>query len=135
MKSSFWKAFAAYLLPTFPLGYLWHLTIFKAQYESLGLYRQDVIIPLGLLSMLTQGILFAWMYPRLFSTARERWLASAARCAVAFGILAWSFTTPPVAAKYQMTSVHLFVVLESAFTVLQFVIVAPLMALAWRERS
>jgi hypothetical protein len=134
MKSAFWKAFAAYLLPTFPLGYFWHLTTFKAQYDSLGLYRQEVIIPLGLLSMIAQGFLFAWMYPRLFSTARDRWLRSAVQCAAVFGVLAWSFTTPPVAAKYQMNSVHLFFALESAFTVVQFMVVAPLMALAWRDR-
>jgi hypothetical protein len=47
-------------------------TTFKAQHDSLGLYRQEVIIPLGLLSMIAQGLLFAWMYPRLFSTARDR---------------------------------------------------------------
>jgi hypothetical protein len=134
MNSAYWKAFAAYLLPTFPLGYFWHLTTFKTQYDSLGLYRQEVIIPLGLLSMLAQGLLFAWMYPRLFSTARDRWLGSAIQCAVVFGVLAWSFTTPPVAAKYQMTSVPLFFELESAFTALQLVVVAPLMALAWRDR-
>ena len=85
--------------------------------------------------MLAQGLLFAWMYPRLFSTARDRWVNSAVRCAVVFGVLAWSFTTPPVAAKYQMTSVHLFFALETAFTALQFLVVAPLMALAWRDRS
>jgi hypothetical protein len=134
MNSAFWKAFAAYLLPTFPMGYFWHLTTFKAQYESLGLYRHEVIIPLGLLSMVAQGLLFAWMYPRLFSTARDRWRTSAMQCAAVFGVLAWSFTTPPVAAKYQMTSVHLFLALESGFNVLQFLVVAPLIALAWRDR-
>ena len=83
--------------------------------------------------MLAQGLLFAWIYPRLFSTARDRWVGSAIQCAVVFGILAWSFTTPPVAAKYQMNSVPLFFALESAFTALQFIVVAPLMALAWRD--
>lgn len=132
MSVAYWKAFAAYLLPTFPLGYFWHLHTFKAEYDALGLYREDVIIPLGLLSMLTQGLLFAWAYPRLFSTARDRWVRSAAGCALVFGVLAWSFTTPPVAAKYQMTSIGSFMALESGFTVLQFLVVAPLMALAWR---
>jgi hypothetical protein len=47
-------------------------------------------------------------------------------------VLAWSFTTLPVAAKYQMTSVPDFLKLETAFTVIQFAIVAPLIALAYR---
>ncbi len=134
MSKSFWLAFAAYLVPTFPLGYFWHLSTFKEQYERLAMYREPVIIPLGLASMLVQGLLFAWIYPRLFSTARSEWLNSAAAFALVLGLLAWSFTTLPVAAKYRMTSVSSFLMLESAFTLLQFLIVAPLIALAWREQ-
>jgi hypothetical protein len=44
----------------------------------------------------------------------------------------WSFTTLPVAAKYQMSSVQDFLMLETAFTVVQFAIVSPLIALAYR---
>lgn len=38
----------------------------------------------------------------------------------------------PVAAKYRTTSVQDFMVLETAFTVLQFAVVSPLIALAHR---
>jgi hypothetical protein len=44
----------------------------------------------------------------------------------------WSFTTLPVAAKYNMTSVADFLKLETAFTAAQFIVVAPLMALSFR---
>ena len=135
MNSSFWLAFAAYLLPTFPLGYVWHLTTFRAQYEQLGIYRGEVIIPLGLATMVIQGLVFAWIYPRLFSTARKDWLASAGWFALVFGVLAWSFTTLPVAAKYRMTSIESFLAMETGFTVLQFLVVSPLIALAWRDRA
>ena len=133
MNKAFWLAALAYLLPTFPLGYAWHLVTFAEQYARLDLYRADVIIPFGLASMLIQAVIFAWAYPRLFSTRRDEWQASALRFAVLFGALSWSFTTLPVAAKYQMTSVADFVMLETAFTVLQFLIVSPLIALAHRE--
>lgn len=135
MGRPFWLAVAAYLLPTFPLGYFWHLTTFRAQYERLEMYRQEVIIPLGLASMVVQALIFAWLYPRLFSTSREAWLQGAAGFALVFGVLAWSFTTLPVAAKYRMTSVSSFLLLESAFTVVQFLVVSPLVALAWRDAA
>ncbi|HQR22420.1 MAG TPA: hypothetical protein PKV98_16250, partial [Burkholderiaceae bacterium] len=48
------------------------------------------------------------------------------------GVMAWSFAVLPVAAKYRMTSVQDFMVLETAFTVLQFAVVSPLIALAHR---
>ncbi|MEN9538217.1 MAG: hypothetical protein RLZZ126_452 [Pseudomonadota bacterium] len=133
MSKSYWLAFAAYLLPTFPLGYVWHLKTFHAQYERLAIFREQVIIPFGLATMVIQGLVFAWLYPRLFSTARADWLTSAASFACVFGLLAWSFTTLPVAAKYRMASVEAFLALETAFTALQFAVVAPLIALAWRD--
>jgi hypothetical protein len=70
---------------------------------------------------------------RLFSTSRDAWLRGAVGFGVVFGILAWSFTTLPVTANYRMTSVRSFLVLESAFTVVQFAIVSPLIAWAWRD--
>ena len=133
MNKSYWLAFAAYLLPTFPLGYFWHLKTFQQQYERLAIYREQVIIPFGLATMVIQGLVFAWLYPRLFSTARADWLTSAAGFAAVFGLFAWSFTTLPVAAKYRMSSVESFLALETGFTVLQFAVVAPLIALAWRD--
>jgi hypothetical protein len=132
MKKAFWLGALAYLVPTFPLGYVWHLVTFHAAYARLHLYRADVIIPFGLGSMLIQAVIFAWAYPRLFSTRREDWAASALRFFAVFTMLAWSFTTLPVAAKYQMSSVADFLKLETAFTVLQFAIVAPLFAWAYR---
>jgi hypothetical protein len=41
----------------------------------------------------------------------------------------------PVAAKYQMTSITSFLTLETCFTALQFGVVSPLIALAWRDRA
>ena len=133
MSTRFWLAVAAYVLPTFPLGYFWHLSIFSASYERLEMYRAEVLIPLGLASMLIQAVLYAWAYPRLFSTRREDWIGSALRFGTVFGALAWSLAVLPVAAKYRMTSVADFMLLETAFTILQYAVVAPLIALAHRR--
>jgi len=133
MRKEFWLGFAAYLLPTFPLGYAWHLVTFAEQYHRLEMYRNEVIIPFGLAAMLIQAAIFSWAYPQLFSTDRSKWLASAIRCFGVLAILSWSFTTLPVAAKYRMTSVADFILLETAFTLLQFAVVAPLIALAYRK--
>jgi hypothetical protein len=135
VKPKFWLAVLAYVVPTFPLGYFWHLSTFKPQYDALAIYRADMIIPMGLASMIIQGLLFAWLYPRLFSTERDQWMRSAVSFFLLFGVLAWSFLVLPVAAKFDMTSVTGFVLLETAFTVMQYAVTAPLIALAWRERT
>lgn len=130
----YWLAVAAYVVPTFPLGYFWHLSTFKAQYDSLAMFRPDIIVPMGLASMIIQGLLFAFLYPRVFDAARPRWVAGAVGFFSVFGLLAWSFVVLPVAAKYNMTSVSRFMAIETGFTVLQYAVTAPLIALAWRDR-
>lgn len=135
MRRSFWLGFAAYIIPSFPLGYCWHLVTFADQYHALDIYRDQVIIPMGLASMIVQACFFSWAYPKLFSTQNADWIKSALASAVVFALLSWSFTTLPVAAKYQMTSVADFMMLETAFTILQFSVIAPLIALAHRQKQ
>ena len=48
------------------------------------------------------------------------------------GVLAWSFLVLPVAAKNRMTSVRTFLLLETAFTAIQFAITGLLLALVYR---
>jgi hypothetical protein len=119
-----------YLVPTFILGFVWHLVAFKGYYEELAMYRHDVIIPFGFLSMALQALLFAWVFDSAF--ARQN--VSIGRRGMYFGVfgavLSWSFTTLAVAAKNVMTSVPHYLLIESAFTFVQWAIVGPLMALA-----
>ena len=132
MNRQFWLGVAAYMLPTFPLGYLWHLTWFAPQYQALQIYRPDVIIPFGLLSMLIQGVLLSWLFPRI-TDKNTSWLRQGLMFGAGVGLFAWSLSTIAVAAKNIMTSVPLYVALETGFTILQYAIVGPLIALAHRR--
>lgn len=123
-------AVLAYLLPTFALGFVWHLVLFADRHRDLAIYRDEVIIPFGLASMTMQALLFARAFPRLFGGQRI-WWRGAAGFGLIFGTLAWSFAVLPVAAKYRMASVAEFLWFETAFTVVLFAIVSPLIALAW----
>jgi hypothetical protein len=133
MTKQFWIGLAAYVLPTFPLAYSWHLTTFAANYAALALLRPDPIIPFGFVTMLIQGAILSWAYPRLFSSERADWVKSAFKCFCVYGLLAWSWSVLAVSAKYHMTSVADFMMLETGWTILQFAVFAPLIALVWRK--
>jgi hypothetical protein len=127
----------AYLVPTFALGFVWHLVLFKDYYDALAMYRHDVIIPFGFLSMSIQAVVFAWIYDEFFA---RRDMSPGARglAYAAFGaVLSWSFTTIAVAAKNVMSSVPDYLLIESAFTAAQWAIVGPLTALtaAWSDHA
>lgn len=130
---AFWLGVAAYIVPSFPIAYVWHLVAFAPAYHDLGIYRDDVIIPFGLVSMLIQGVAFSFVYPRLFPD-RARVLRNGLAYGAAIAIVSWSFTTLAVAAKNIMTSVPTYLMLETGFTALQFAVAGPLIALAYRMR-
>jgi hypothetical protein len=123
---------AAYLVPTFVTAFVWHLVLFEQSYHALGIYRRDPIIPFGFASMIIQGAVFSWAFPRLFSGARSSALKDGLLFGAAAGLLSWSFTTLAVAAKHPMTSIPDYFALETSFSLLQFVIVGPLIAVAYR---
>lgn len=131
---SFWWGVAAYILPSFPIAYLWHLVAFAPAYHELAIYRDDVIIPFGLACMFIQGVAFSFVYPRVFPDREGGVLRNGLLYGLGIGILSWSFTTLAVAAKNVMTSVPTYLMLETGFTLVQFVVVGPLIALAYRRR-
>jgi hypothetical protein len=66
------SALLAYLVPTFALGFVWHLVLFQSYYDALAMYRRDIIIPFGFLSMLIQAGVFAWLYEKVFAVRLGR---------------------------------------------------------------
>lgn len=135
MTKGYGLAILAYLVPTFALGFVWHLILFADYYAALQIYRADIVVPFGLLSMAIQGSIFAWIYRRAFAHQHSGWLSRGLRFAATGALLSWSFTTIAVAAKNLMASVPDYLLIETAFTVVQWIIVGPLMALAFAGRS
>lgn len=131
MKVRLGLAVLAYLVPTFMLGFVWHLVLFQHYYEVLAMYRKDVIIPFGFASMLIQAALFAFIYQQVFAARKGTLLARGLTYAAFGAALSWSFTTLAVAAKNQMSSVPDYLLIETAFTALQWLLVGPLTALAF----
>ena len=131
MKMRFGLGVLAYLVPTFALGFVWHLILFNGYYEHLAIYRKDIIIPFGFLSMLVQAFAFAWVYEHAFAQRNGSLVARGLIYAVFGAVLSWSFTTLAVAAKNMMTSVPDYLVIETAFTSVQWIMVGPLTALAF----
>ena len=130
MTTRFILGILAYAVPTFILGYTWHLKLFAGYYNALKIYRADMIIPFGMAAMLLQGAFLSWIYPRVM--AHPEAITSGVTFSLLVAVFAWTFTTLAVGAKHHMTSVPRFVVIETAFTFVQFAIVGPLLALSAR---
>lgn len=125
-------AILAYMLPTFPLGFVWHLTLFADYYKSLNVYREDMIIPFGAGSMLVQGIVFSIIYEKMF--AGERVLSGALKFGAIACPLAWSYMALAASAKHRMDSWSGFLGIETAFVIVHFVVVSPLIAFIYSRK-
>lgn len=126
-------AVLAYVLPTFPLGYFWHLTIFADYYRSLAVYRDHLIIPFGVGAMLIQGLVWSIVYERMF--AGESIVKGALKFGALACPLAWSLMVLAVAAKHHMSSVRGFLTIETAFVVVHYAVVSPLIAAVYARSS
>ena len=129
---AFWLGLAAYVVPSFVIAIVWHLALFAPIYHDLAIYRDDMIIPFGLAAMLIQGAAFSWVYPYVFADRRP-WFTNGLAYGAGLALLSWSFTTLAVAAKNIMNSVPTYMMLETGFTLVQFAVVGPLIAFAYRR--
>jgi hypothetical protein len=135
MTTRYLFAVLAYIAPTFALGFVWHLILFHEYYAALRIYRSDIIVPFGFASMLIQAALFAWIYEWGFARRGGTWLSRGLVYAAFGAALSWSFTTLAVAAKNVMASVPDYLLIETAFTAAQWIIVGPLTALAFTHAA
>jgi hypothetical protein len=127
----FLLAVLAYLVPTFALGFVWHLFAFDSYYAALEIYRAEIIVPFGFLSMLVQAMLFALVFRWGFADMPGGTLRRGLLYAAFGAALSWSFTTLAVAAKNVMTSVPDYLLIETAFTLVQWIMVGPLTAVVF----
>jgi len=123
----------AYAVPTFALGFVWHLVLFQRHYEALAIYRSDIIVPFGLVAIVLQGAIFAWLYEKAFAPRSAAFWPQALAYAALGATLSWSYTTLAVGAKHVMTSVPNYLLIETGFTIAQWLIVGPLTVLAFRQ--
>lgn len=123
-----------YLLVTFPLGFVWHLVLFRQVYEDFGLYRGAPVIPLGVLSMVIQGLVLAYLYPRCRIPGSP--LASAFKFFMLMALFFASGTVIALAAKTQIANLAGWFGYNFAFTFLHFTLVALVFAFVFRgERA
>lgn len=118
-------AFAAlgYTVVTFVLGITWHLVLFKDVYEAFGVYtRKEPIIPMGLASMVIQGVVLAVLYSRQVRQVTDPRFSSA----IAFNLLAGLFfvsgTVLALAAKAEIARLGAWFGYNLAFSLIQFLL-------------
>lgn len=123
----------AYSIVTMLIAAPWHFVLFKDLYHSFGIYnRADPIVPLGFLSMLIQGAVFALLYPRYCndkSTLRE-----SVKFSLIMGVFLFSVSTIANAAKIEVNPMGTWLAIQAAFHLVQFLACGVAIGLVYPKR-
>lgn len=123
-------AVLVYLVPSMLLAVPWHLMWFKQEYHDFGIYtRADPIIPLGLTTMLVQGIVMALIYPRWYRGGTPA--LEGIKFSLLIGLFLFSVSTVATIAKVEVTDPWRFVLLSGIFHTLQFTVTGAGIGLAF----
>lgn len=121
MTRKFILATIVYAAVTMTHGFTWHFNFFPEVYAQLGIYnREPPIIPLGFSSMLIQGLIMAYLYPRYYRGGQP--LAEGIKFGLLMGLFLFSVSTLANAAKIQVSSMSTWLTIQAAFHLIQFVI-------------
>ncbi len=114
--TSFYFLALAYLVVSFALGAIWHMVLFKEYYKKLAIYSniENPRFSFGFSSMLLQAIVFAYIYPLIANP----WLFS-----LGLFMLLTSFMVFAEAGKQNATSLSGFVMIQTAFSAVQTILV------------
>lgn len=135
MSRRFVLAWAGYVIATFIGGFAWHLLLFRQTYVELKIFTriEDPVIPLGLSAMLLQGAILAHVYPLI-----SRWRHPAVD-GLRFGALAGVFLATSAvlaeAGKNYVASLGTWLVLESSYYLLQFMLSGLVIGLAYGRKE
>ena len=109
----------AYIVVTFIIAAGWHLVLFKALYDELGIFtRKEPLIHLGLISMILQGIVLAYVYPLGYRGGSP--VLEGLRFGLLMGIFMGSNAVFAEAGKNEVSSLSTWLALESVYYLLQF---------------
>ena len=114
--TSFYFLALAYLVVSFALGAIWHMVLFKEYYKKLAIYSniEKPRFSFGFSSMLLQAIVFTYVYPLIASP----WLFG-----LGLFMLLTSFMVFAEAGKQNATSLSGFVMIQTAFSAVQTILV------------
>lgn len=123
-------AIFAYVVPSMLLAVPWHLRWFRQDYHDFGIYtRANPIIPLGLATMLIQGIVIAVIYPRWYHGGAP--VVEGIKFSLLIGLFLYSVSTLATIAKVEVSDPWRFVVLSGIFHAIQFTVAGAGVGLAF----
>ncbi len=118
----------------FATAFVWHLVLFQKLYEQLGVIgRIEPIIPLGFIATIALSLTLSYLYPKLIPEENNPVLGGI-RFGVTIGILNIIFWVLKFVATQPLSSIPIFMAIESAFELIQLSLIGIALGFVYRKR-
>jgi len=114
-------------------AYPWHMLVFHEQYVAMRAFtRGQPIMPLGMTAVMLQAAIFAYFYPLYYHhKGGGPPLVRGVQFGLLLGTTVWSVMVFATAAKLAIEPISDFVLLGTAFQLIQFVAVGAAIGLVY----
>lgn len=120
----------SYVMLTMAVAYPWHMMWFHELYQGMGAYtRPEPSIPLGMLAMLTQGIIIAYLYPFYYKGGSP--ILQGIKFSLIIGAVVYSVMGFAMAAKIDINPISTFLFYSVVFQLIQFVLTGAVLGLIY----
>ena len=120
----------SYVVLTMAIAYPWHMIWFHELYEGMGAYtRPEPNILLGMLSMLMQGVVIAYLYPFYYQAGNP--IVQGIKFSIIVGSIVYSVMGFAMAAKIDINPISTYLLYNLAFQFIQFVLTGAVLGLIY----
>ena len=119
----------AYIIPSMPWGYFWHLRVFKKKYDEWEYFGTGPSVPLAFIAMVIQGTILSVAYALL--PVEHTSVVNIFSFVSIMGIFFWSRVVVPSMARHAPTRKSAFFFLETAYLVGQYALFGALLCVVY----
>lgn len=125
----------SYVILTFAIAMIWNMVLFRDTYVALAAtsLRAEPIIPLGLLSVLTEAVAMSLLFH--FYCRRSMSLKTAITFALLVGVFSMTYASFTVPAKFVIDPIWQYVSLELIFGLLHYSLVGIVFFFIFNNRD
>ena len=121
----------AYMAATFGVQGASHFAVNSDHYAAIAIMRSEPIIPMGLASMVAQGLIFAWLFP-IFNRG-PRPVRNGIVFSCTLGAFLASYIVLGEAGKYSIPSIGSWIAVEGSVAAVQYILFGVLLGLLHRR--
>ena len=120
----------SYVVLTMAVAYPWHMVWFHEVYADMGAYtRPEPSVPLGMISMLIQGLVIAYLYPFYYKGGNP--ILQGIKFSLIMGAVVYSVLGFAMAAKMNINPMSIFLFYSLAYQLIQYVLTGAALGLIY----